>query len=246
MHREYLEVDAPGLPHAGALIRFGHAGRPVLAFPTELGRAWEWEDNGMVAAVAHLIDDGCLTLYCVDAFDAYTWSDRGVEVEERASRYRRYEDWLVQGVVPQIAWRTPGDLVVTGASLGAYHALQLAFTRADIAPTVLAMSGNYDPSTWHAWGYHGEHLHWTNPTRYLESFDDGHLAWLRSRLFVQLVVGQGAWETWPSGALPSTRDMAARLAAHGIPSDLDLWGHDVAHHWDWWRRQLAHHLPRWS
>lgn len=244
MLREYAELDAPGLPHPGAVLRFGHAGRPVLAFPTEYGRAWEWEDAGMVDAVAELIDQGRLTLYCVDAYDAATFSDRSIEAEERARRYRGYERWLVGAVTPFIRERTPGELLVTGASLGAYHALQLAITRADIAPVVLALSGNYDPSTWHAWGAHGEHLFWTNPTAYLSAFDADHLHWLRSRLWVQLVVGQGQWETWPTGALPGTRAMAERLAAHGIAHDLDIWGEDVAHHWHWWQRQLRHHLPR--
>lgn len=244
MLREHLELEAPGLPHPGVLLRFGHAGRPVLAFPTELGRAWEWEENGMVDAVAHLIDGGRLTLYCVDAYDAFSWSDRGVPAEERARRYRGYEHWLAHHVVPRVHERTPADLIAVGASLGAYHALQLGLGRADIARQVLTLSGSFDPSLWHAWGDHGEHLHWTNPSRYLDSFGPDHLDWLRSRLFVQLVVGQGDWETWPTGALPSTRQLASRLAAHGIGHDLDVWGHDVAHHWHWWRLQLAHHLPR--
>ena len=34
------------------------------------------------------------------------------------------------------------------------------------------------------------------------------------------------------------------LQRKGIPCELDLWGHDVAHDWPWWRKQLAHHLPR--
>lgn len=244
MLREYVEIDAPGLPHAGALLRFGDAGRPVLAFPTEHGRAWEWEDNDMVGAIAPLIDAGEVTLYCVDAFDGVTWSDRGAEAEERARRYRGYEHWLVHGVVPLVHARTPAPIVAVGASLGAYHAVQLALTRADIAPRVLALSGSYDPTQWHSWGGHGEHLHWTNPCRYLDSFSADHLDWVRSALFVQLVVGQGQWETDPTGALPSTRHLASRFVAHGVPHDLDVWGHDVAHHWHWWRQQLAHHLLR--
>lgn len=244
MHREHLELEAPDLPHPGAMLRFGHAGRPVLAFPTELGRAWEWEDEGMVGALSSLIDEGRITLFCVDAFDAFTWSDRGIPAEERARRYRAYERWLVHQVVPRVHERAPADLIAVGASLGAYHALQLGLARADIAPQVLALSGSYDPSLWHVWGEHGEHLHWTNPSRYLDSFDADHLAWLRSRLFVQLVVGQGDWETWPTGALPGTRAMAAHLARHGIEHELDTWGEDVAHHWHWWRLQLLHHLPR--
>ncbi|WP_156253988.1 alpha/beta hydrolase-fold protein [Pseudactinotalea terrae] len=243
MRREHFEIEAPDLPHPGALLRFGHAGRPVLAFPTELGRAWEWEDEGMVGAIAPLIEEGQVMLFCVDTYDAFTWSDRGSAAEERARRYRAYESWLVHHVVPRVHEHAPADLIAVGASLGAYHALQLAITRADIAPRVLALSGSYDPSLWHAWGEHGEHLHWTNPSRYLDSFDADHLEWLRSRLFVQLVVGQGEWETWPTGALPGTRQIAAKLAEVGIPHDLDVWGHDVAHHWHWWRLQLAHQLP---
>ena len=48
------------------MIRYGHYGRPVIVFPSEQGRAWDYESNGMVGAVAHLIDDGRVKLYCVD------------------------------------------------------------------------------------------------------------------------------------------------------------------------------------
>ena len=102
MHREHLVIEAPDLPHPGALLRFGHAGRPVLAFPTELGRAWEWEDEGMVGAIAPLIEEGQVMLFCVDTYDAFTWSDRGIPAEERARRYRAYERWLVHHVVPRV------------------------------------------------------------------------------------------------------------------------------------------------
>ena len=67
--------------------------------------------------------------------------------------------------------------------------------------------------------------------------------WLRSRLSVLLVVGQGMWED-STGALPSTRHMAALLTGKGIRCDLDVWGYDIPHDWPSWRAQLAHHLPR--
>jgi len=74
--------------------------------------------------------------------------------------------------------------------------------------------------------------------------DGDHLDWLRSRVSILLVVGQGAWETHPTGALPSTRRLAALLQGKGIRCELDLWGHDVAPDWHWWGRRLAHHLAR--
>ena len=30
----------------GSVVAYGHYGRPVLAFPAERGRAWDWQDNG--------------------------------------------------------------------------------------------------------------------------------------------------------------------------------------------------------
>jgi esterase/lipase superfamily enzyme len=71
-----------------------------------------------------------------------------------------------------------------------------------------------------------------------------HLDWLRSRVSVLLVVGQGAWEVDPTGSLPSTLRMAELLRDKGIRHELDVWGYDTPHDWPSWRTQLAHHLPR--
>jgi esterase/lipase superfamily enzyme len=36
----------------------------------------------------------------------------------------------------------------------------------------------------------------------------------------------------------ASRRFAAKLAAKGIPHNLDVWGWDVNHDWVWWRRML--------
>ena len=36
----------------GELIAYGHYGRPVLAFPSEQGPAWQYEERGMIESVA--------------------------------------------------------------------------------------------------------------------------------------------------------------------------------------------------
>jgi esterase/lipase superfamily enzyme len=244
--RVQLELPGEGLDRPGTVIRYGHFGRPVVVFPSEQGRAWDYENNGMVSAVAELINAGRAKLYCVDSFDHFSWSDRGLPLEERARRHRAYESWITDRVVPWIGEDSPGvtDLVATGASLGGYHALQFALTRADLFPVAICQSGNYDPSTWHGWGERGDAAYFTNPTDYVPHLHGGHLDWLRNRLHVVLTVGQGAWETHPTGSLPSARQMSGLLAAKGLSHELDLWGQDVAHDWPWWRRQIAHHLPR--
>ncbi len=242
----HLDLDTPGLDRPGAVIRYGHWGRPVLAFPTEQGRAWDYENNGMVDAVAGLIDAGRIKLYCVDSYDHLTWSDRSVPLEERARRHGAYESWITDHVVPAIGRDSPGtgDAVVTGCSLGAFHALNLALKRADLFPVAICQSGSYDPSRWHGWGERGSATYFSNPTDYVQNLGGNHLEWLRARVFVLLTVGQGAWETHPTESLPSTRLMAGLLRAKAIGCELDEWGFDVSHDWPWWQRQLAHHLPR--
>ncbi len=254
MRREQTELAAPGLDRAGTVIVHGHYGRPVLVFPSEQGRAWDYENNGMVDAVADLVEGGRVKLYCVDSFDHLSWSDRSASLEERARRHDAYERWLVDAVVPTIEADSPGalddraghggGLVVTGCSLGAFHALNLAMKRADLFGVALCQSGSYDPALWHAWGERGDAAYFNNPSDYIPHLGGDHLDWLRTRLHVVLTVGQGAWEVDPTGSLPSTRRVAGLLAAAGISHELDVWGHDVSHDWPWWQRQLAHHLPR--
>ena len=104
------------------------------------------------------------------------------------------------------------DLLVTGCSLGAFHAANLALRHADLAPQALCLSGSYDPSEWQGWGERGEAAYFHNPTDYVANLGGGHLDWLRSAVFLVLVVGQGVWEEHPTRALPSTRRLADILA----------------------------------
>ncbi|AGL19094.1 esterase family protein [Actinoplanes sp. N902-109] len=244
MRHYAVQLHAPD-GAAGTVAVHGHYGRPVLVFPTERGAAREWADNGMVAAAEPLIEAGRIKLYCVDSFDAGTWSAHDLPLEERARRHGGYEHWILEAVVPHIRADSGAgtDIVTAGCSLGAYHALNLAFRRADLFPLALCFSGNYDPGTWNAWGERGDAVYFNNPAEYVANLHGDHLDWLRSRLSVLLVCGQGRWED-TTGALASTPRMAGLLAAKGIQHELDLWGPDVPHDWPSWRAQLEHHLPR--
>jgi esterase/lipase superfamily enzyme len=229
----------------GTLVAYGHWGRPVLAFPAERGNAWEYQDRGMIGAVEELIDGGRVKLYCVESFDSASWSNSSLPLEDRAREHGRYESWILDDVVPWIHADCggPQEIATTGVSLGAYHAVNFALKRADLFPVAIGMSGNYDPSAWDGWGERGTATYFNNPMDYLEHMDGDHLDWLRSRVSLLIVCGQGQWED-TTGALESSKRLAGLLAAKGIRHELDLWGHDVAHDWPSWRAQLAHHLPR--
>ncbi len=246
MDAHRVELPVPGTDHRLGVIRHGHYGRPVLVFPSEAGHAEDFANNGMVDAVRGLVDAGRVSFFCVDSLDAWSWSDRSLSIEDRARRHASYQTWLDRVVVPWIFQETggPREMITLGASMGAYHAVHYAFQRADVAPLAIGLSGNYDVGTWHAWGERGDATYFANPSDYVTGLDGDHLAWLRSRLSVLLVCGQGAWETHPTGSLPSSIRFDQLLAEKGITHQLDLWGNDVAHDWPWWQRQLAHHLPR--
>ena len=100
MNRQVTELWSDAIGAAGTVIRYGHWGRAVLAFPSEQGKAWDFESNGMIGAVSNLIDEGRLKVYCVDSYDAASWSNRGIPVEERARQHVRYESWILGDVVP--------------------------------------------------------------------------------------------------------------------------------------------------
>lgn len=223
---------------------YGHYGRPLLAFASEGGPDWQWEENGMVGAIGGLLEAGRVKLYCVDSHDMASWSNRSIPLEARAREHAHYERWIHDEVVPFIQRDShTHEIALTGASMGAFHAANFALKRADLFPLAICMSGNYDPSQWHGWGERGETAYFNNPMDYVGNLHGDHLDWLRERLSILLVVGQGQWED-TTGSLHSTRSFASLLESKGLKCELDVWGHDVPHDWPSWRAQLAHHLPR--
>src|SRR6266508_377361 len=111
---------------------------------------------------------------------------------DRAQRHGLFEDWILNQVVPFIHHDCGGplDIMVTGSSFGAYHAANFAFRRADLFPFALCQSGVYDAGRL-GWGERGDALYFNNPTDYVANLHGDHLEWLRGRLLLLLVCGQG-------------------------------------------------------
>ncbi len=249
MRRDVVELWSPELGWSPRVIAHGSYGRPVLVFPTSEGRAEDAEQHGLVDAVRPLLEAGRVKLYCLDSWDGGSWYRKDLPLEQRARLHEAYERWVVEGAVPFVDADCGGrqDMVVTGCSFGAYHAANIALRRADLFPLALCLSGVYDLSVLGQelgdGGERGTSFHLNNPLWSLGAAEGPHLDWLRSRLSLLLVCGQGMWED-TTGALESTKAFGALCRAKGLRVELDLWGHDVPHDWPSWRAQLAHHLPR--
>lgn len=240
-----VNLPAPSIGADGTVLIYGHWGRPVLVFPSERGSAHDFADNGMIDAVGGLLEAGRVKLYCVGSYDGQSWSAEHLPLEERARRHEAYESWIVEQVAPFVSADSggAGEIITTGCSMGAFHALNFSLKHADAFPVALCMSGNYDPSAWNGWGERGEAAYFSNPTDYVPNLGGEHLDWLRGRLSVLLVCGRGQWED-TTGSLAATERMAGILAAKGIRHELDLWGTEWPHDWPSWRAQFTRHLPR--
>ena len=228
-----VQLQVPGQDASLGVIRHGHWGRPLLAFPSECGRAEDWAEHGMVEAVQDLVDAGRVSVFAVDSADAWTWSDNSLPTEERARGQALYTRWLVESLVPWIHHElgSAQPLIATGVSLGGYHAVHLTLTRPDLAPVAIGLSGSYDPTQWHPLGDPGEATHLANPTAYVPGMSGAHLQWVREHAHPVLVVGQGPFEVHPTRSLPSTTHLAELLSDKQIPHELDVWGWDSAHDW---------------
>jgi esterase/lipase superfamily enzyme len=228
------------------LVVHGHWGRPLLMFPSDSGYAHDFQNHGLLHAVHDLVDAGRVKIYCVDSYDSQSWRREDVPREERARAHQKFEDFVVNDVLPAIREDCGGrqDVLLGGCSFGGFHAANFVLRRADLFQQAICLSGAYDMSRI-GWGERGDAFYFSNPMDYVANMTGDHLDWIRSRVFLLLVCGQGAWEDdSASGALPSTLRFAQLLGEKGIPHELRLWGHDIPHDWPSWCWQLATYLPR--
>ncbi len=227
------------LHSAMTLTRWGHFGRPVLMFPTAGGDAEEIERFHLIGALAPLLEAGRIKVYSLDSVAGRAWFDRSLAPEQACRVQRRFQASVVDEVVPAIRHdcNTPGiEIVVAGASLGAFYAISLLCARPDLFSLAVAMSGTYDMERFTA-GYRGEELYFASPLHYLPNLGDGpQLHRLRQR-FALLAFAGGRWEdpeeTWR---------MAHVLGACDVPNRVDPWGPEYDHDWPAWREMLPRYL----
>src|SRR5688500_14530413 len=91
MNREYHHWVSPILGRTMETLIFGHAGSPVLVFPTTMGRFYQYEDFGMVGVLEPKIEAGHVQLFCPDSVDAESWYNKAVPPRQRVARHLDYE-----------------------------------------------------------------------------------------------------------------------------------------------------------
>lgn len=236
MHREYHKWPSPRLKREMELLVFGHLGLPAIVFPTSGGRFFEFEDRGMIGALAGKIDAGQLQLYCVDSIDRESWYNRQVAPRERVARHARYEDYLLSEVVPLIRGKnSDARLLALGCSFGGYHSVNLALRHPDVFSGFLSLSGAFDLSNFLD-GYYDLQCYFNLPTHYLPNLSDPwYLDRFRGNTYV-LATG------WDDQCLGQNQQLDRILSEKGIPHQLYVWDTQNAHDWPTWQRMAQTYL----
>jgi esterase/lipase superfamily enzyme len=236
LNREYRKWHSPRLGRDMELLVFGHAGLPVIVFPTSGGRFYEFEDRGMIGALAGKIEGGQLQVYCVDSVDNESWYNRNVPPRWRIARHVQFDDYLVHEVVPQVRQKNPDwHLVALGCSFGGFHALNVALRHPDVFSGMLSMSGAFDIANFLA-GYHDQDVYFNQPSQFLPNMSD---PWFLDRYRRNTYVLATGWD---DQCLGQNQNMDRIMNEKGIPHKLYIWDSWNSHDWPTWHRMVQEYL----
>ena len=233
MRRDYHNWYSHRLGHQMELLAYGHAGLPVLVFPTSRGKFFEYENNGMIHAIWQKIDRGELMVFCIDSVDGDSWYNRSIHPHDRVMRHVAYENYILYEVTPLMkSLSGRQQICTTGCSLGAYHALNFALRHPDLISTCIAMSGSFDMKSFMD-GYYDTDFYFQNPVDYIPNQKD---PWFLERYkLMKIVLAAGDWDI----CLGENFRMANILGAKGIPHWLDVWTGGEKHDWPLWQRMAV-------
>ncbi|MGD9679863.1 MAG: esterase family protein [Candidatus Obscuribacterales bacterium] len=244
MNREYVKWQSPRLDRDMELLVFGHGGARVLVFPTSCGRFFDWENRGMIDALSEHIDRGWIQLYCLDSVDAESWWNLGEHPSKRARRHLDYQSYVIDEVIPFTEEKNDDDYVIAlGASMGAYHAINIALRYPDKFNRTVGMSGPYDfaqmsgPYNVFNWvfDYYDEDIHQADSAPLIRTMsDEEQLAKIRN-LDIIFAIGK-------EDPLYQSNELLTQA----------LWGKDIwhafrvwdgfAHDWPYWHEMVLHYI----
>ncbi|MCF0188641.1 MAG: esterase family protein [Bacteroidaceae bacterium] len=216
---------------------FGHDGHGMLAFPSQDGRYYDFADRGMIHELTPWIEAGKMRVICVDGIDWETWSNKNGDNRWRIEQHERWFHYVVDELMPNIRYWNNETFMVTGCSMGAFHAANFFFRRPDLYDTLIAMSGLYHSRDGFP-NYSDELTYANSPQDFLRQMPEDH-PWMqmyRQRRIV-VTIGQGRWE---EDTLWSTRELDTILAEKHVPAWFDYWSNAYDHDWPTWRRMLPH------
>jgi len=236
MKREYGKWLSHNLHRDMEFLWFGHWGKPVLMFPTSMGRFYQNEDFGLVASLSEKIDAGEIQVVCVDSVDGESWYNLDAHPADRVLRHEQYDAYLRDELIPYALNRAGrNDLAVFGASFGAYHAANTSARYPDIVRKAILFSGIYDIHRFLD-GYWDDRCYFHCPTAYIPNMAGD---WIRRLADVEWVIATGEFDS----LVENNRHFSSLLWGKGIRNHTEIWPGVFGHDWHWWRENLRRFLP---
>lgn len=231
MNREYHKWHSPVLQREMEMLVFGHGGMPTIVFPTSMGRFFDYENRGMIAAISHKYDNGQMQAFCVDSVDSESWYNKQAPPRSRVERHMQYERYILTEVLPFVRERTGAErIAVTGCSFGGYHSVNFTLRHPDLVHTCISLGGAFDISSFVA-PYWDQDVYFHNPVDYMRNLEDEwYLSLYREGLRLVLATGEN------DICLEENLKLSNILNRKGIPNHLDVWGNGTGHDWPWWQQ----------
>jgi esterase/lipase superfamily enzyme len=233
MNREYHKAYSQELHRDMEALVFGHAGTPVIVFPTSMGKFFEYEDRGMIGVLAPKIERGELQVFCPDGIDTESWYNKGVHPRVRVLRHLQYERYILHELLPFVRWKNQAwQLGVTGCSFGGYHCINFALKHPDVVTHCVSMSGAFDIHQFLD-GYYDNDCYFNNPPDFVPNLTDD---WFLSRYRqMKIVLGSADWDI----CLDANIKFSGALNGKAIPHWLDVWNDNSKHDWPLWLRMAG-------
>ena len=231
MHRAYHRWESSALNRPMELLVFGHAGAPVIVFPTSRGRFFEYEDRGMVGALSHQLEQGSIQLICVDSVDAESWYCDWAHPRGRLYRHDQYERYVLDEVLPFVRSQNSNPFaMVHGCSFGAIHAMLFALRHPTRFNRALAFAGYYD-TTRFLDGYYDEEVHYHHPINLVKGLQEGQLADEIRNVDIVMAIGRDDSAAW------TNRELSEALWSKNIWHAMRWWD-GWAHDWPFWMKMI--------
>jgi esterase/lipase superfamily enzyme len=232
MNREHHKWYSPSLGRDMELLVFGHAGLPVIVFPTSMGRFFDYENRQMISIIGDRYERGQIQAFCVDSVDAESWYNKSIHPAQRVARHEQYDHYLVNEVVPFIRSRNSSpELTVTGCSFGGYHSANFALKHPQLVTGFISMGGAFDIHQFLD-GYYDDTCYYNCPPDFLPNLNDSAL----NRM--NIVLAAGEYDICRA----ENERLSGILAAKGIAHTLDIWGDGAGHDWPWWQAMVVKFL----
>ena len=235
MHRAYHQWHSSALNRTMELLVFGHAGAPVLVFPTSMGRFYEYEDRGMVAALSEHLERGWIQLICLDSVDAESWYCEWAHPRGRLQRHDQYEQYILGEVLPFVRSQNPNTFTMLhGCSFGAIHAMLIGLRHPAAFRRILAFAGYYETRRFLG-GYNDEEVYYHHPIDFINGLQPGQFMRDLQQLEIIMAIGRDDPAAWTNEQLSNA--LWRKNIWHAM-----RWWDGWAHDWPWWQQMIRMYI----